>query len=404
MIGGFFLVLIGNVLRLGAGLLVIVLLARRLGPEGFGVFAYGLALASLAIVPLNFGLSTAVLRRFGADPDQGIDVLAEALTGKLMLLGPVLALSIGGSFFLPAVHTGVFVALLLAQVAESFSEIYQLGFRAASKFSDEARTASATAILHLAVMGAVAWWWPNPEVCAIGFMASRALGQIITARAAKKAYRRIPLSSVRAAWRCLRDGFAYAIEFALSTANTQLDSVLIQSQLGLRAVGLYQAGMKLVQGVSRLAPILALYLLPRLTRHVKAGGLEQATLTLAIFSGIGALAGGFLALAAEPIALSLFGPGFSELSLLLPWFGLLLALRFVETGAGLVLVAANLQGRKVWLVALQLLVLMTGGVWALERWGLLGWLWAAIGSTLLLLILYVWLWQLHRQSTPAVEG
>lgn len=403
MLGGFFLVLIGNVLRLGAGLLVIVLLARRLGPEGFGVFAYGLSLASLAVVVLNFGLSTAVLRRFGAEPDKGIHALAEALTGKLLLLGPLLVIATGGALLLSSAYAAVFLTLLLAQAAESFSEVYQLGFRAASRFSDEARTASSTALLHIAVMGAVAWWWPDPLLCAMGFMLSRALGLLLTASAAQKAYMRIPLSSARDAWRCLRDSFAYAFEFALSTANTQLDSVLIQSQLGVRGVGLYQAGMKLVQGVSRLAPILALYLLPRLTRRVKAGGMEQAALTLAIFGGIGILSGGTLAVAAEHITNLLFGPRFNDLAALLPWFGLLLALRFVETGAGLVLVAADLQRRKVWLVALQLLTLMGGGLWALQQWGLMGWLWAAIGSTVLLLVLYFWLWRQHRQSLPPME-
>jgi O-antigen/teichoic acid export membrane protein len=180
--------------------------------------------------------------------------------------------------------------------------------------------------------------------------------------------------------------------------------VLIQSQLGVRAVGLYQAGMKLVQGVSRLAPILALYLLPRLTRVVKAGGLQQAVLTLGVFGGIGALSGGVLALAAEPLTHVLFGAGFAELSHLLPWFGLLLALRFLETGAGLVLVAADLQSRKVWLVALQLLVLLGGGVWALQRWGLMGWLWVAIGSTVMLLGLYALLWRIHRSARPTLEN
>lgn len=403
MLGGFLFVLMGNVLRLGAGLLIIVLLARRLGPDGFGVFAYGLAVASLAVMPLNFGLSTAVLRRFGAEPERSLDALAEALTGKLLLLGPLLLLAFAGAALLPSPAGPVFLALLLAQAAESFSEVYQLAFRAASRFKDEARTASITAVVHVCIVAGAAWVWPDPLHCAVGFMLSRMLGLVVTAHAARKAYQRIPLATLRAAWQCLRAALAYAIEFALTTANTQLDSVLIQSQLGVRAVGVYQAGMKLVQGVSRIAPIMALYLLPRLTRRVQAGGMEQAVLTMGVFGGIGLLSGGVLALGADPIVNMLFGPRFAELAALLPWFGLLLALRFIETGAGLVLVAADLQRRKVWLVALQLLVLLGGGVWALSQWGLLGWLWAAIGSTLLLLMLYVWLWRQHRRASRTLE-
>jgi O-antigen/teichoic acid export membrane protein len=325
------------------------------------------------------------------------------LTGKLLLLGPLLLAALIGAALLPSPLGVVFMALLLAQAVESFSEVYQLGFRAASRFKDEARTASTTALLHVGIMAATAWFWPEPMRCALAFMVSRALGLVLTAHASQKAFKRIPLSTARAAWQCLRAAVAYAVEFALTTANTQLDSVLIQSQLGVRAVGLYQAGMKLVQGVSRLAPILALYLLPRLTRRVQAGGMEQAVFTMGVFGGIGLLSGGALAVAADPIANTLFGPRFAELGALLPWFGLLLALRFIETGAGLVLVAADLQRRKVWLVALQLLVLLGGGVWALSTWGLLGWLWVAIGSTVLLLMLYIWLWRRHRRAHSTVE-
>lgn len=404
MLGGFFLVLTGNILRLGAGLLVIVLLARQLGPEGFGVFAYGLALASLAVVVLNFGLGTAILRRFGAEPDHKAEAMAQALTGKLLLLLPLFVLALAASLLLPSAHADVFLVLLLAQVAESFSELYQLGFRAASRFKDEARTASIVALVHIATIAGVAWYWPHPLACAGGFLLSRLLGLGVISFAAQKAFARIPLSTVRSAWHCLQDAFAYAIEFAISTANTQVDSVLIQSQLGVRVVGLYQAGMKLVQGVSRLAPILALYLLPRLTRRVKASDMKQAALTLAIFGGIGAVAGGVLTVAAQSLTFWLFGPEFAQLAGLLPWFGLLLALRFVETGAGLVLVAADLQSRKVWLVALQLLALLGAGLWALQRWGLLGWLWAAIGSTVMLLMLYAGLWRWHRRTPSDIKN
>ncbi|MBI3350815.1 MAG: hypothetical protein HY020_26910, partial [Burkholderiales bacterium] len=153
-----------------------------------------------------------------------------------------------------------------------------------------------------------------------------------------------------------------------------------------------------------LAPILALYLLPRLTRRMQGEGAEKGLLTMAVFGGIGVLSGGVLAVAAGPITHSLFGPRFADLEALLPWFGLLLALRFVETGAGLVLVAADLQRRKVWLVGLQLVMLLGGGLWALSRWGLLGWLWVAIGSTVLLLALYAWLWRQHRRARPMLES
>jgi O-antigen/teichoic acid export membrane protein len=396
---GFLLVLSGNFLRLGAGLLVIVLLARQLGPVGFGSFSYGLALATLAVVPLNFGFSTLVLRTFGADPHRRAEVMAEALGAKLLIAAPLFMLSLVAGWLLSPEASAVWMPLLLAQMAESFAEFYQLGFRAADRYKDEARTAGAVALLHVSLMAVTAWQLPVAEICAWAFFGSRLLGLLITAWSGQRAHAYIRPARWRPALQLLRKGTPYATEFGLNTAATQLDAVLIQALLGLRSLGLYQAGMKLVQGLARLAPILALYLLPRLTHGLQArvgsGSAKNqphVVLTLAIFGGVGAVGGGFLALTAKPLTQSLFGPGYTELAALLPWFGLVLALRFIETGAGLVLVAAGLQGHKVWLVAVQLLILLGLGSWALSRWGLLGWLHVAIGSTLLLLLLYVVLW------------
>lgn len=405
MVSGFLLVLVGNILRLGAGLLVIVLLARQLGPQAFGVFGYGLAIATLATMLLNFGLSPLVLRRFGAEPAARADTLGQALSARLTMLAPLALISLAALLLLPAPVQAVTLPLLLAQIAESFSELYQLGFRAGERYREEAATASAAAAIHIVVMTAVAWVWPTASACAWAFMGSRVTGLLLTAWRAQAAFGRIAPSAFAAGLRLLRDAMAYAVEFGINTAATQLDAVLIQAQLGLRALGIYQAGMKLVQGVSRLAPILALYLLPRLTRGVqiqrldgKAGPGGEAVITLSVFGSLGALAGGLLALGAEPLTRWLFGANYAGLVELLPWFGLLLALRFVETGAGLVLVAADLQRSKVWLVAAQLLLLLTLGSWALSRWGVLGWLWVAIGSTLALLFAYVGLW---RRSASA---
>ncbi len=396
---GFFFVLSGNFIRLAAGLLIIVLLARQLGPAEFGKFTYGLALAAIAVVPLNFGLSTLVLRRYGSAPEGRAEALAQALGAKLLISIPLLLGCVLAGWLLPAAMAAVWMPLLLAQTAESFAELYLLGFRAAERYDAEASTAAWVASLHTLLMAIACWQLPWAEACAWVFFVSRLLGLGITAWLAQRAYTRVQPAGLRSALRMLLDGKAYALEFGLNTAATQLDSVLIEAQLGLRSLGLYQAGMKLVQGLGRLAPILALYLLPRVTQGMQArvsdgqaGGGSHVLLTLAVFGGFGAIAGASIALAAVPLTSLLFGTGYAELAALLPWFGLLLALRFLETGAGVVLVAADLQSRKVWLVALQLALLLGLGSWALSRWGLIGWLTVSIVTTVILLVLYVRLW------------
>jgi O-antigen/teichoic acid export membrane protein len=45
------------------GLLVSILLARKLSPEGFGIYSYALAIVSLLAIPVHFGMPTLIVRQ-----------------------------------------------------------------------------------------------------------------------------------------------------------------------------------------------------------------------------------------------------------------------------------------------------------------------------------------------------
>ena len=57
--------------------------------------------------------------------------------GKLLLAGLVVVLAGMGLPWVPAGDRALFVALLVAQICESFSEYYTLGFRVKGHFSRE---------------------------------------------------------------------------------------------------------------------------------------------------------------------------------------------------------------------------------------------------------------------------
>ena len=403
MILGFLNVLAGNILRLAAGMLVFVVLARWLGPQSFGAFTYALALSTLAVVPVNFGLNTFVLQAFGAAPEHKRQHLSEALTAKVLLAAAVLLFCLFAAPFLSRELLWLFLPLLLAQMVESFSELQVLSFRASARYGAEAANASLTSLVHIVLMLLAPWCTTSVTIIAWVFFASRAIGALVTTWRARKVFGVVPLAPWRAGWQTLKRAWAYAMELGLSTLYLQLDALLIQAALGLRDLGLYQAGMKLVQGLSRLAPILALYVLPRLAANAKNGDAasRHAGLTLALFVGVGAVFGGAMGLMADWITHWLFGPAYGDLARLLPVFGCLLLLRFTETGAGLVLVAANLQSRKVWLVGIQVLLMLAVGWWALHHGGLSAWLMTSIACTVLLLVLYAALWIHARRGGEA---
>lgn len=398
---GFLLVATGQSLRLGAGFVVFIVIARWLGPAPFGQFTYWLAIATLLTVAVNFGFSALILRSFGSHPEKARETLCEVLTAKLVLCTLVLLASF---IILPLIDShsarAMFSLLLIAQMFESFAEFYVLGFRVQGHFKQESATATVIAVIHFVMMITVAFYQRDLFAIALAFMLSRLIGLIITRYHSQVLIGAIGLDALGKVPQTLKRAWAYAAELGLLTAYGQVDTLIIHYTLGAHAVGPYQAGMKLVQGTSRLAPILAQVLLPKLSQV--AGHPTEfhqiSARTLGVFAAAGLSFGVLLGLFADRLTIVLFGPQYESLVPLLPWFGVLLCTRFLENGAGLVLVARGLQGHKVWFVAAQLLLLLVGGYVALQSFGLKGWLIANIGTVACLLLAYAWL---MRRPRPA---
>lgn len=399
---GFLLALTGHALRLGSGMLVFVVLARTLGPTGFGEFSYWLAIATLLTIPVNYGFGTMVLHSFGNAPEQAQRTMNEVLTARLALGGGALLV---GACVLPwlSLHAAaLFAALLLAQACESFNELYTLGFRAKSQFREETITASMVSAWHIVVMVTVAVWLRDAVAAAVAFAASRFSGMLLTRLRCHRYFGAVHVAPLGTTPQTLRRSWAYALELGLFTTYSQLDSLIINTFMGPTVLGMYQAGMKLNQGAARIAPVLAQILLPELSRRAAAGHghdfRRYAMRTVGVFAGIGAAGAAVLMVDPSWLAAHLFGKQYAGLASLLPLFGCMLFVQFVETGAGLTLVARGLQAKKVWLVAAQLVVLLSAGAYFLRQHGLPGWQLTNIASVAALVLAYGWLHRQHRHA------
>jgi O-antigen/teichoic acid export membrane protein len=402
--GSFALVFTGYVLRLSAGMVVFVVLARLLGPAPFGRFSYWLAIATILTIPVNYGFNAMVLRSFGAEPQRAPEIMAEVFAAKLLLAALVIVAALLGLLLVPSAERIIFVALLLAQVSESFSEYYTLGFRVKGHFSRETVTASLVSIWHIAVMTSTGFLFKSVDVAALAFAGSRLASVALTRARALQSFGTIPRASLGRAIATMKAGWAYAAELGLLTIYMQIDSLIINTILGSAAVGIYQAGMKLVLGGFRVAPVLAQVLLPELARSYtsKQNVRAQAFKTMSAFAGIGISGALVMAVGAHFITDVLFGKAFAPLAPLMPWFGLMLFAKFMETGVGLILVAHGLQNTKVWFVVVQLALVLAVGWMATQRFGLIGWQLTNIACIGLLIGLYGWL--LKGKSFASMTG
>lgn len=392
---GYLVMAASQFVRLASGMVVFVLLARLLGPEGFGSFSLWLAVATLVAVVTNYGFTTFCLREVGANPGGVSVLLSDVFSAKLLLSGIVLAVGCSSFVFLDRAFAILFFVLLTAQVADSFAEFFNIFFRVKGQHSAEARNALHGATVHLIAFLSL-FMLESVTVlgCALIFLCTRLYVLLNTIRSGVAVLGWHSPSAIGGAFRRLRACSSYAFEIFLNTVYTQLDALVVSRIAGISGLGIYQAGMKLVQGASRAAPIIAQVVLPDVSRaHATGHGFRRAALRMVmLFSGIGLVAGSILGIFRDFWVSLLFGAEYLSLSSLLPLFGLVLWCRFTETGAGLVLVSMGLQHQKVKLVGMQLaLLVLVGGVLG-TYFGVIGWLWGVVVSTLGALGSYRWLY------------
>lgn len=384
------IVLCGNVLRLGSGMLVFVFLARLLGPSIFGEFSLLLAIATILTLPINFGFSPYLLRIFGAEPDYSYSALSSVLTAKLIISLFVLLIAFFAFFFYDLMLSSCFILILFAQIFDSFNDFYVLLFRLDGRYKSETTTASFIALLHIAIMLAGGHFFQNLIGAAAVFMISRFIGLLITIFISQYKYKKIKTTSITIAFNSIKSAKAYFFDFAMMSIYNQLDVFIIRYYLGATGLGIYQAGMKLVQGASRFAPIAAMVILPTLSKNngTHLSSLGAAVKSIAGFIFIGLILFLILVLGRDIIVNVLFGDEYALLIPILPVFGLVLMIKFIESGSGLILIAKGLQAKKTWLVLIQIIMILTLGIPMVKYYGQQGWLWTYILMTALLITSY----------------
>jgi O-antigen/teichoic acid export membrane protein len=180
------------------------------------------------------------------------------------------------------------------------------------------------------------------------------------------------------------------VDFALQSLFGQIDSVVLNFYLGPAAVGLYQAGMRLVLGGAQAANVLSNVFIPRISGVIhNATQLQHEGQRLqTAFITVGALFGLILAIGAEPIVYVLFGEKFKALIGVLPWFGLLFFVRFVASAFGIMLTSAGRQRFRAKINAAQWVIILSTASLLIPKYGDIGWILSLTIGNLLLAIVY----------------
>lgn len=379
-------------IRMGAGLLVFVLMARGLGPQDYGLVATVFACASLASLLTDFGFASKTLRDIAADRENGGAVLNASLAVKLYL---TVAVGLIGAIALAlapgAMETRLAAGLLGAAVLiAAIGDLALTAYRAVGRYRAETWLTIWTSAIHLALVGWVALVSRDLLLLAIVFVVSRVAYTVAAVVGAERLFvgHRLKLPPLRQVWLSIKQAWGWATDSGLGYLTGQADALLVPTFFGLHAAGIYQAGARFIQAGLNIVSILAAVHIPRLARGGAAGGTltrDEKRMMLE-FAAAGVFLGLGFVIAGPWITKLLLGDGYGPVNVLWLGFAVFLVLRYMAASFGAALSARGMPLTRVAGQIVALLVIVVGFVFTAPTLGLAAVPWimsASAGATLI---------------------
>ena len=376
--------------RFLANAVLLMVLARLWGPAPFGGFAYATAVAALLGLVCGWGLSQKTTRDVAADPARAGALVRSAVAAQCLLAPALLVavLAVGGFGIGPP--RGLLLPLFGAFVGLNVAETAAAACRGMGRFDAEARASTFGNGVFFGAGVVAALVFPGQEAVALAMFAGRlahAAGAFLVLRAVTGA----PGSPGVAALTTLRAGAVYAGESVATGAFLQIDTVVVKLLLGEAAAGAYQAGVRLVVVALVAAQALAGFFVPSLVARLgdRAAFAREARRVFAAFAGLGCAF--LLAFAAwgDGIVHAVYGSEYTRTAALSPLLGLLVCLRCLAAGAGIVLLAAGAQTWRLLATLVAIGAYLAAAAIVGPRLGLDGLVAVNVGALAVLLGLYL---------------
>ena len=373
------------------GMVTSIIIARHLGPEGFGAYSAVILLVGLGVAATNSGTASAAIKFVAELRGAGREVLVRPLVAylrraqRMFLLGVMvlgaLALWLAGHRVAPDFHHGWLFGFLVLAVALRASYMFNIGVaKGLEDFRINARVALVSAPLNLAMIAAVVWLDLPVEWLLGVFLVSGALffGMSLTALRPLLPpgddTPRIPADLVpRVRRQMLYSTLIVSVGFV---AASEIEVLLLTAAGDAHAAGQFKVGYQLASGAAALVPgVFGALLLPLMANALSQGRevagrrftattgyLGLLTIPLVVFGIV----------VAEPMVHLLYGNAYEE-------GGLALAVCLAGTGivamaqgASSLLISADRQRAVLFLVLACGAAKVALGAFLVHRFGLHG--------------------------------
>lgn len=384
----------GGIAAQGFGAITGLLIARKIGPEGYGQYAIAFALVNSFVFTFLLGLDSVVVREVARYPSNAGKIISSAgfpaavWSGSLVIIICLLGRGLGYSCALIRLVS----IIALATAVKGLINLVRAGLRGFEKLGLDAMMQFFEAVLTLAFISiflgiygsafSAAWGLLLSEVAAFGLsmcFLSRVSGPITAFNAG-------------VALRLIKAAVPIGLTFTLLGINLRLEMVVLGIYAARSDIGKYAAALSIVM-LTRSLSLISAALLPRLSTSYQQG----LKAFLPIFKkGLGGItilasaAGLIIFILAEPMLLILFGRDFIGGAEVLKTLAVMGAVMFVNTYLWQAMIAMNSQSRMALAILVSLAV--TGGllIYLIPKFGIAGAAVASLGREVCQAILLSW--------------
>jgi O-antigen/teichoic acid export membrane protein len=373
----------------GLALVNSIVLARALGVDRLGAYAYAMGLAGLFALLPNFGINTIVTRTFAQQPEAGAGVLAGALRAQTLLAGLVCLALPAFAAILPGqpipLSYVVLAALQLALGTLSWPYLAVLGGYA--RWDRVATVELATGVIGTTFLLGAAVLYGGVVAVLVAHVLGAAIAVLVARKAVQPFRGKAEGAPAIGIGALLRQAAPFGAVALAQSLYTRLDILLLGQMATTAAVGLYSVAYKPTNMLVYFGSTVAVALFPLLAQPPRPGTMVPFQRAM---RGLGA-AGPAMALTlsglAGPLLQFLYGSEYvsaAPIFVVLAWSA---AMNWLYAPLGIALQA---RGQERWWLASLLFGLLlnaAGNFWAIPRWGAVGAAAATLASEMALLVL-----------------
>ncbi len=376
----------------GLRFIVLLLAARWLGSEGFGLYSYALSLASLAFTFSDFGVNILLVRDIQQRPDQ-LATFRAALWTKLLV--SLLSFAAGIPIFIIAAGRGMLPlgALVMAVlVLTNLRELYTSLITARQRGELE----GVLALLEAAVTLVLVFTLLHPVPTPVGFGLLNAAALLAALTGSWWICRTVlGFSFGWARWpevaRLMKQGWPLALFGLTSFIFFSTDQLFLEHYRGLAVVGEYSLATRAIYSAMLLPSLAVSVLLPVMARDAGTRAsmrrfLRQGTAALFALGLVVAAAAWLLA----PLLPKLVGSGYAPAVHTLRTLAFILAPMFTTVILDNILISLGKQVQDFCLTLLAAAVNLALVAWLVPRFGVTGAVLSSIAAQVVNVSLTFW--------------